>query len=172
MTAAVSKYAAWGDYHWKSFAQASIYRRHALFVQNWISVKGGLDVGCGDGLITSLLDGWSGIDRDPIAVELACRHGVQATVGDVYKINGLNYPAVYLGDVLEHLVLPSAALQQIAGITERLFVATPPRRVVLREHHIQEWTPLGLVLFMEIEGWKLQDRTRVLNDRIYGQFTR
>lgn len=171
MRAVSSKYAEWGDYHWRQFARPSIYRSHVLHVQNWITVKAGIDVGCGDGLITSRLPDWIGVDPDLKAVELARKHGVKAAAGNVYTLSG-QFPAVYLGDVLEHLARPGAALEQIAMITDRLFLATPPRKDKPRPLHVQEWTKDELLILMEDHGWKLHELIVTRHDRMYGQFTR
>ena len=165
-----NKYKKYGDYHWREFERPSIYRSHALKVKSWITEDVGLDVGCGDGLITHLLGmGWSGLDADDLAVTLAQRHGVRAILGSIYELAGY-FEAVYCGDVLEHLEYPGAALQAIANITSVLYLATPPRRGQLRPHHIYEWTALELPSYMAAHGWTLIGDVEIENDRIYGKF--
>lgn len=164
------KYQKWGDYHWREFARESIYRRHALKVQAWITEQVGLDVGCGDGLITHLLGpGWSGIDCDRLAVKLATQHGVRAIEGSAYSLAG-QFEAVYCGDVLEHLEHPTAALRAIFRVTSTLYLVTPPRRGALRPFHCQEWTAPELIIFMSDNGWKVGGPILIENDRMYGRF--
>lgn len=167
------KYRLRGDYHWHEFWRNSIYRQHALYVQSWIREKTGLDAGCGDGLITHLLGpGWSGIDPDSVAIGHAVRHGVHATEGSVYHLNG-NHEAVYLGDVLEHLEYPERALVAIGCVTSILYLATPPRHGnKLGKHHLREWTEEELPIFLAESGWKIDGTIVTQNERMYGKFLR
>lgn len=167
------KYKKWGDYHWKEFRRNSAYRHHALKVQSWITEKTGLDVGCGDGLITHLLGpGWTGIDVDQLAVKLARQHGVAACEGNIYDVGSLarKFEAIYCGDVLEHLKHPATAAHAMSEITDTLYLVTPPRIGNLRVHHVQEWTADELVVFMANLDWQLEGTVSIENDRMYGRF--
>lgn len=169
---AFDKYKKWGDYHWREFARKnSVYRRHALKVQAWVTEQYGLDVGCGDGLITHLLgSGWSGIDVDQLAIKLARHHGVRAFEGSIYDLTG-QFEAVYCGDVLEHLEYPSVAIHSISRVTTVLYLVTPPRRgMSIRPHHLQEWTNAELLTFLAEFGWKTDELIVTENDRMYGKF--
>jgi SAM-dependent methyltransferase len=161
------KYERWGDYHWKEFENDTPYRNHALYVQDWITEKDVLDIGCGDGLITSLI-GAKGIDIHELAVFMAVKHGVQAEVGDVYNLSG-NYEAVYFGDVIEHLEYPEKAMEQIGKITDIVYIATPPKSDVLSSHHYKEYTQEELKEFIEGLGWE-QTYSDVKYERIYAKF--
>ena len=120
--AAFDKYAQLGAYHWAEYARGTTYGRHAERMAALISERPVLDVGCGDGLITHLLDGF-GIDPEPVGVDLAIARGVRARVGRVEDLPGClprdwpqRYGAVYLGDVLEHLTHPRRALRAIGRV--------------------------------------------------------
>src|SRR6056297_2045858 len=80
-----NKYEKRGAYHWKEFNQNTAYRKHALIVQQWISSGRTLDIGAGDGLITSLIDA-EGIDDNETAVKLAKEKGVNVILGDAYDM--------------------------------------------------------------------------------------
>jgi 2-polyprenyl-3-methyl-5-hydroxy-6-metoxy-1,4-benzoquinol methylase len=66
------KYEQFGAYHWKQYADNTKYRRHADRVVKWIEEDMILDIGAGDGKITSLLAEAGkhpyGIDNEPEAV--------------------------------------------------------------------------------------------------------
>lgn len=174
----VDKYESLGDYHWRMFHSQSAYRAHVVRVCRWIRERDVLDIGAGDGLITFMLNMMParrcrGIDVNPIAVSLAQTHGIDVVLGDIYEVNG-RYEAVFLGDVLEHLEDPARALQQVATITHKLYLTTPPRSGnTPRAHHIREWTPRGLKMFVEGvgAGWR-QTFRKVANVRIYALFER
>lgn len=169
------KYEKFGAYHWDEFHNGTVYRTHALRVQEWVVERPVLDIGAGDGLITHLLEpGAKGIDTNELAVSLAQERGVDVTIGDVYDLSTMNqYAAVYLGDVLEHLERPRLALIQIAKITSVLYLSTPPRQgKSLRPYHYQEWTAPELKRFMAHNGWVLDGKISTANDRMYGRFTR
>jgi len=163
------KYEQHGAYHWEEFERPTVYRKHALRVQRWITEERVLDAGAGDGLITSLL-GATGIDINPLAVKLAQERGAAVTLGDVCQIEG-DFDAVYLGDVLEHLETPGRALEHLHSVTKILYISTPPRKGnTLRPYHVQEWTPEELVVFMVAYGWDPDGHIEVANDRMYGRF--
>lgn len=162
------KYRLLGDYHWQEFINLdSIYRQHALKVAGWVKESNVLDIGCGDGLITSLL-GCKGVDIDKVGISLAREHGADVELGDVYCLEG-KYDAVYLGDVLEHLERPDDAIREIAKITNKLYVTTPPRGERLGEYHLREWTQDELKVYIEGLGWQ-QVSSEVANCRIYALF--
>lgn len=67
-----------GAYHWIEYEQKTVYGMHARKVKKWVNNGKTLDVGAGDGLITSLLN-CEGIDNNKIAVKLAKNKGVWDT---------------------------------------------------------------------------------------------
>ncbi len=175
MSLAFDKYERFGAYHWDEFSRDTVYRRHALHVQGWITEKKVLDAGAGDGLITHLLieKGLhaTGIDGSRVAVQLAKQRGVPSTHGDVYELSG-DFDAVYLGDVLEHLEDPSQAVRGIAKLTNVLYIATPPRGLHPKcRYHVREFTQSELRDFMEAHGWR-EAGSMVANARILARFVR
>ena len=68
------KYEKFGDYHWQEYQAGGVYRQHANRVANWIQEDLILDIGAGDGLITSLI-GAVGLDDNKTATRLAHQHG-------------------------------------------------------------------------------------------------
>jgi SAM-dependent methyltransferase len=182
---AFDKYRRLGAYHWEWFRKYPRYRAHVFRVRTWIVERDILDIGAGDGLITFMLNQrpcrggpcrrrrCRGIDVDPIAVSLAQARGVNVVLGDVYEVTG-HYEAVFLGDVLEHLEDPARALRQIAKVTHKLYLTTPPRSGnTPSPYHVQEWTPEELQTFVEGvgAGWR-QVSSDVANVRIYALFAR
>ncbi len=165
------KYEKFGDYHWDEFKKPTIYRHHVLKVLDWIKEKDILDIGCGDGLITSLLNA-EGIDNHEIAIGMARHHGVKAKIGSVYNLNEeRKYEVVFLGDILEHLDYPNKAIDEIGKITNILYIATPPKEREPRPYHVKEFSPEELKDFMENLGWT-QESSEVANVRIYAKFTK
>src|SRR3990167_8215774 len=111
-----AKYSQFGDYHWQEYANGTIYGHHAKKIAAWVRERPVLDVGCGDGLITYLLgEGAEGIDPILLAVDMAKRHGVNAKLGRLESVEGW-WPAVYFGDVLEHIEDQKAAVDHLARI--------------------------------------------------------
>ena len=75
MTIKFYKYDKYGAYHWHWYQYKKTYIDHVNKVKDWIKEKNVLDVGAGDGLITSIL-GARGIDNEPAGVKLARERGV------------------------------------------------------------------------------------------------
>ena len=75
--------------------------------------KNVLDIGAGDGKITSFLNA-KGVDNEPIAVKLVQAKGVDVILGSAYDLpyKDEEFDAVFMGDVLEHLEFPRQALQE------------------------------------------------------------
>jgi 2-polyprenyl-3-methyl-5-hydroxy-6-metoxy-1,4-benzoquinol methylase len=136
-----------------------------------------LDVGCGDGLITSLLGPrTTGIDDCALAVELAQKHKVNASVGSVYDLgDSVKYEAIFLGDVIEHLEHPGAALVAIRKALSDggfLYISTPPKQPILSPYHHREYTPEELVMFVSAHGFELVGELIVRPEwlEMYGKF--
>jgi len=170
------KYKIHGDYHWQWYkGKHSTYLPHVMFVKDWVKEKPCLDVGCGDGLITSLI-GATGIDDSSIAVGWAMVHEVKAFVMSAYQISGLGmYQSVLMGDVIEHLEDPGSALDQIWNILFPggfLYVSTPPKQPSLSPYHYREYTPWELKELVELHGFDLVGDIIVRNDLVemYGKF--
>lgn len=174
--AAFDKYESLGDYHHREYAANTIYAAHARRVRNWITEWRVLDVGCGDGLIALLLQekgcDVEGIDTSLRAVTLARAYGLKVCVGSVYRLPRGHWPAVYLGDVLEHLDRPATAIRRIGRITETLYIATPMRGAQPHDdYHAHEYQPGELREFMDRLGWE-QLSSEYLHYRILAKFRR
>jgi len=170
-----NKYEKRGAYHWKEFNQNTAYRKHALIVQQWISSGRTLDIGAGDGLITSLIDA-EGIDDNETAVKLAKEKGVNVILGDAY---GMPYKKnifdnVLMGDVIEHLKYPAKVIDQIKKVLKpkgRLYIVTPPKGGKMDKYHYKEYTPEELQQYIENFGFKTMNVTvRPELKRMYLEF--
>jgi SAM-dependent methyltransferase len=174
-----TKYATHGDYHWRQYADpANKYRRHADRIAAWITEPRVLDVGAGDGLITSLL-GAIGVDNEWEGVRLARRHRVPVLMGDACALPfpDDSFDAVALIDVLEHFPDPSPALYEARRIAPVLYVATPPQKANGKLHdrfHYREWTPDGLTELLTAHGYHCDGSVLVVPDEkcMYGRFIR
>jgi SAM-dependent methyltransferase len=160
------KYREQSDYHWREFESPCVYRDHVLKVIDWIKEKKVLDIGCGDGLITSKI-GAKGIDTDEEGIRLAQKHGVPSEVMSAYDVKG-KYDAVFLGDTLEHLEYPDKAIEAIGKITNTLYVVVPTESDA---DDFTQWNHNQLRVFMMNHGWN-EESTETANFRIYGKYTK
>lgn len=159
------KYRKFGAYHWKQYADNTKYKRHADRVVQWIEETLVLDIGAGDGKITSLLaeTGRSvvGIDNEPEAVRLAQEKGANVKLGDAYQMiyGDEHFEAALMADVLEHFERPVEALREARRVIRGcLYVSTPPKRPdgkLTDKYHYVEWTPEELRNLVESVGFKL-----------------
>lgn len=154
-----TKYEQYGAYHWKQYEEGTKYKAHADRVKEWVKEPNVLDIGAGDGLITSLV-GAVGIENEPEGVRLAQEKGVNVTQGDAYH---LPYPdhsfdACMMIDVIEHFDRPLDALKEAKRVAPVLYVNTPPKKddgTLTDKFHVQEWSPVGLVSLVESVGYKV-----------------
>jgi SAM-dependent methyltransferase len=160
------KYRLEGDYHWVQFESPCVYRDHVLKVIDWIKEKKVLDIGCGDGLITSKI-GAKGIDTDEEGIRLAQTHGVPSEVMSAYDVKG-KYDAVFLGDTLEHLEYPDQAIEAIGRITNTVYIVVPTESDV---DDCNEYNHNTLRVLMMNHGWN-EESTETVNFRIYGKYTK
>lgn len=154
-----NKYEKHGAYHHKQYAAGGKYKDHADRIVNWVKEKKVLDIGAGDGLITSLL-GATGIEYEAEGVRLAQEKGANVIQGDAYALpfEDNSFEAVIMIDVLEHLENPQKALQEAKRVAPVLYVNTPPKKddgTLTDKFHIQEWSPVGLTKVVEAEGYSL-----------------
>lgn len=166
MANSFNKYREQSDYHWREFQQDCVYRDHVLKVVGWVKGEKILDIGCGDGLITSKI-GAKGIDTDEEGIRLAQTHGVPCEVLSAYDVKG-KYEAVYLGDTLEHLEYPDQAIENIKKLTDTVYVVVPTESDA---DDCTEWNKNSLRVFMQNLGWQ-EEYSDVANFRIYGKFIR
>lgn len=176
-----TKYRDFGDYHWQEYlGQTSPepmfgYRHHVHKLRDWVIENNVLEIGCGDGLIASIL-GCKGIDTDEKGIELAKSHGVDAEIGTVYSLEKYGkFDAVLLADTLEHLEFPEKAIREISKITNILYIAVPHGYKV-EDFGYTCWNPEKLTQFMSDLGWKELEidvfhRQRASEEsKIYGKY--
>lgn len=173
-----TKYEKLGSYHWNQYENLPKYKAHADRVKEWVKEKSVLDVGAGDGLITSML-GAVGIEYEAEGVRLAQEKGVNVIQGDAYKLpfEDNSFEAITMIDVLEHLEDPQKALQEARRVAPVLYVNTPPKKddgTLTDKFHIIEWSPAGLVKIVEAEGYLLDGAVMVYpkEKMQYAKFTR
>lgn len=172
-----TKYQKYGAYHWKQYSDGTKYKDHADRVKDWVKEKKVLDIGAGDGLITSLV-GAKGIDNEPEGVRLAQEKGVDVILGDAYELpfEDNSFEAVMMIDVLEHFDNPQKALQEAKRVAPVLYINTPPKKddgTLTDKFHVQEWSPQGLCKVVEAEGYKLDGAVIVYpkEKMMYARFT-
>jgi len=177
-----SKYEKHGAYHWAAFGGPTVYRSYVLGLKNWLKFKkkdAVLDVGAGDGLITSRLPGQVvGIDPDEVAVWHAQKHEVDVRLGSVYELQFEEgtFDVVFCGDVIEHLQKPEEGLQEIHRVLKmggKLYVTTPPKEGKLKDpYHYKEYTESELVDFVALEGFDLDGEPFTQYGRIHACFVK
>ena len=156
------------------------YRQHVDYVVKWISPGNILDIGAGDGLITSMI-GAEGIDDNERAVALANEKGVDVRLGSAYNLPlGRKYDRICLLDVIEHLKEYKVVLEQIKKILDvdgELYVCTPPftgkgkHKGLHSEYHYFEWSPRQFQREMEQSGFTTIDINANYDlGRMYGKF--
>ena len=169
------KYDLHGDYHWVEFAKETEYRKHVLFLKEWIGEQQLLDIGAGAGLIASQFNDCYAIEVNATARTLAAQHDVVVHEGDAYDLSGLpqRFPAILLGDVLEHLEFPERALLQARSAMLDdgvIYIAVPPSAGDVKEYHYREYTPELLQRSVEVCGLKLDGEIEANNGRLYAKF--
>lgn len=171
-----TKYEKWGDYHWRHYDKGTKYKHHADFIKRWVTEKKVLDVGAGDGLITSLV-GAIGIDDELSGIKIAQEKGVDVRLGNAYKLEfgDDEFEAIMMIDVIEHFEFPEKALDEAKRVAPVLYIATPIKDIVpgkMDRYHYREWTPEGLVEFMKSQGYRLDDKIHKRSKTQYAKFTR
>lgn len=176
------KYHDHGAYHWRQYEQNTKYRRHADRVVQWIKEDMILDIGAGDGKITSLLAEAGkhpyGIDNEPEAVRLAQEKGANVALMDAYSIPypDCTFGAALMADVLEHFERPVDALREARRlISGSLYISTPPKRPdgkLTDKFHYIEWTPVELKNLVESIGFVLEGEIDVVerDKTMYARF--
>lgn len=154
------KYAQRGAYHWAEYEAQTTYGKYAGTLPEWITERPLLDIGAGDGLITSLLQ-CVGIDDNEEAVALAQEKGVKVVLGSAYELpfEKGDFKAIFMGDVIEHLETPDVALKEIVRVLEDggyLYITTPKAREdrqLQDPFHYREYTPEELDAFITSFGF-------------------
>lgn len=178
-----SKYKRLGAYHWAEYAQQTIYGKHADKVKDWVREGRTLDIGAGDGLITSLIKDAQGIDDCGLAVKLARNKGVDVSGGSAYDLKTFlnnTFDNVLLADVIEHLETPVRAIDELRRVLKPngyLYIVTPPARTDGALHdpkfHYKEYTSDELTSFLKENDFTIVEPVEVVekNVRMYGVYS-
>ena len=172
-----TKYHKLGAYHWSLYEKNVHYRRHVARLKEWIKETNVLEVGAGDGKITSILD-IKGIDNEPEAVRLAQEKGADVVFGDAYHLSAKDeeFGSILMANVLEHFEFPLEALKEARRVLkDYIYIVTPPKNLVpgkMDKFHYQEWTPEELKNLVESEGFSLEGEVLVVPKEkcMYGKF--
>jgi ubiquinone/menaquinone biosynthesis C-methylase UbiE len=172
------KYEKKGAYHWKDFNRNSAYRNNALIIKDWIRPGNTLDIGAGDGLITSLI-GAVGIDNNKKAIELAREKGVSVINGSAYNLpfDRGEFYNVLMADTLEHLKDDRKAIEEakrVLRIEGHLYVVTPPKKDKKNKYHYREYTPNELCDLLHHFGFRQYREVYMRKDlnRMYVEFVK
>lgn len=175
-----NKYKEFGDYHWKEYAAKTAYGKHVDRLVKWIGKDANLlDIGAGDGLITSMFPNAFGIDDDKYALEISKQKNVNVVYGNAYSIpKDKKYDNVLLGDVIEHLEFPEKCLAEIRQVLNKngnLFITTPPARSdgkISDKYHYVEYTQESLENLLKNNGFTLTEKIETITqyNRMYGKF--
>ncbi|MBW8003050.1 MAG: glycosyltransferase [Planctomycetes bacterium] len=154
------KYKLHGAYHWDLYKSDLIYTKHVdCIVENFAKKAKGslLDVGCGDGLISSLLakSGFKtkGIDKENEGIRLArgkCS-SVDFEVKDIFDVNE-QFDYLLASEIIEHLPDADKFLQKIKGLFKKeAFVTTPNKNYYNRmdPYHTKEYSIYEFELLLE-----------------------
>lgn len=169
------KYSQKGDYHWRMYLDPNTkYRRHADRVKEWIKETNVLDIGAGDGKITSMI-GAIGVDDDKEGVRLAQEKGVNVILGDAYHLPFYEnqFDAVFMGDVLEHMEFPLRCVKEVARVCKGYFYCVTPIKGMQNDpFHYNEFTPQELKYLVETVGFKLEGEILEVprDKRLYAKF--
>jgi len=161
------KYEKYGAYHWADYNRESIYKKHADYVKDWVKGNRILDIGAGDGLITSLLKA-EGIDDNKKSVELAKEKKANVKLGSAYNLNG-KYDSVFLGDTLEHLEFPEKCLKEIKKVSGHLYISIPSGKQKCK-YDYNAWNAKELTELVENVGFKKVGKARIANQRLYVEY--
>lgn len=170
------KYKKRGAYHWKDFNRNSAYRNNALFIRDWIPGGYTLDIGAGDGVITSLLGNAIGIDNNELAVSMARKRDVNVITGNAYHLPfpGEIFDNVLMGDVLEHLEHDQSAIMEVCRVLKPLgkfFIVTPPKIAPKNKYHYREYSPGELVELMHHFKFQKKGSTAVETFVLHGNIS-
>jgi methionine biosynthesis protein MetW len=115
---------------WSQKPQQPEFRHGAALslVQN----ANALDIGCGDGLLLSMLTGISaeGVDLSDVAVASCASKGLKAVQGDFTKdplpFADKSFQTVIALDVLEHVYEPAAVLAEMTRVSSKNIIIGVP----------------------------------------------
>lgn len=171
-----NKYKERGAYHWDEYKNQTIYGKHADRVKGWVRDGKTLDIGAGDGLITSLI-GAEGIDDNETAIKLAKEKGVNVKFGSAYNLSDFedeSFDNVLMADVIEHLEFPEKCLKEIKRVLKKgglLYITTPPAKsdgtLHDTKYHYREYTLEQLTNLLNSHFFVLEGKSFTENQRMY-----
>lgn len=183
-----SKYDELGAYHWSEYDKDTIYKKHVDHLLSLINPTSNdkiLDIGAGDGLITHKINEivnncCFGIDDNRKAVGLAKKKNSNVEIGDAYGLSCQDnfYTKILMGDVIEHLKNPKAALKEVYRVLKDdgfLFLATPPARAdgkLQDKFHYKEYTSNELTKELKSCGFDLHGKIETKHHRMYAVFSK
>jgi 2-polyprenyl-3-methyl-5-hydroxy-6-metoxy-1,4-benzoquinol methylase len=174
-----SKYRTRGAYHWEQIQwhprrkNAFVAARYEMCLELWMRENGGsmrdkriLDLGCGDGVLTYLLNNKGakahGIDVSELAIELARKkHKEMGSNADFSVASGYStgmpessLDGLISSDVIEHVQEPDRFLAEIKRVLKPggIGIISTPVRVTefpLDPNHVVEWFPEGFKEIIE-----------------------
>lgn len=158
------KYDKKGAYHWAGYLKGGNYTQSVNktcdLIQEYYSSRNILkpkllDIGCGDGVFTFLLDAF-GIDNNPTAIELAKQKDVKCQLLTALQMQNLdqNWDGICMFDYFEHETNQAHLLQLISNTTKVLHILNPYPNGSLQPHHYREFTSQQLIGFLREHGWK------------------
>ncbi|MFA5696157.1 MAG: class I SAM-dependent methyltransferase [Bacilli bacterium] len=167
-----NKYRRNGDYHWRWYDEKSRYKTHVDRIVAWIKEKNVLDIGAGDGLITSKI-GAIGIDNELDGVKIAREKGVNVILADAYDLpfDNEHFESAFMGDTLEHLEFPQEAVKEARRVISMfLYLAVPTKQKWKDELQFEDWTEQELVDMVEKQGFKLEGKIESTRTLMYAKF--
>jgi hypothetical protein len=103
-----------------------------------------LDVGCGEGLLLRLGNGWEGVEPDPVSRVVCEKYGkVYASVDEVEG----HYEWLVCSHVIEHVVDPYEFVGKLKKLADNFIFVVP--RNNYNEPHLYAFSENGFKLFVE-----------------------
>lgn len=129
-----NKYDLWRDYHWNYYYNRNnksvqdgggrTYNDHMDRMVALVKEKNVLDIGCGDGLLASLLK-CKGIDTEPEGIKWAKKHKQDCELGTIYELEKWGkFDAVVVSDIMTGLSEPETAIEEMKKVTSKIYVAS------------------------------------------------
>lgn len=151
------KYKRLGAYHWGWYEHRLTYKRHADFLKRWVQEKNTIDIGAGDGRITSLL-GICGVDNDPYGIKVAAEMGVKIDLGDAYSLpyKDEEFDSALMSDTIEHFSDVELALTEARRVIKKyLYINIPVYEDFIEPDHYHAWAPDEFISEVKALGYTL-----------------